>query len=102
MPEINRNQLLAVGTTSVVASEEKQNLNSKRSCIIITNTSTNGQVITVSVDSEAVANQGVVLSVGGVWSDTKESEYYPTQKLISAIASAAGGQISIQERLGSD
>jgi len=100
MPELNRNQTLAVGTASVVVSEQKDNNNSERSSIILINTSTAGQVITLSIDQEAVAGAGIVLSVGGVWQDSKDGGYKPTQKQIYAISSGAAGQLSIQERLG--
>lgn len=99
MTEYNRNEKQTIGTTSAVVSIEKENLTSERRSITIINTSTGGQEITLSIDEPAVSNEGIVLSVGGVWTDNAEGGYLPTQKAIHAISSLAGGQISIQERL---
>lgn len=96
--EINRNEAATIGATASVVSVEKDNANVKRKVIVLQNTSTGGQTITISVDKEAVANEGVVLSVGGVWQDSQDGEYMPTQKVITAISSAVGGQLSIYER----
>lgn len=99
MQEFNNNSKATIGTTASVASIEKDNNNIKRSSIIITNTSTGGQTISLGIDEEAVAGEGIVLGVGSVWADTRDGLYFPTQKYISAISSAAGGTIAIQERM---
>ena len=98
--EINRNEQLTIGTTASVVSVEKNNANLRRNSIILINTSTGGQVITISIDAEAVANQGIVLNPGGNWSDSRGDTYYPTQALITAISDLADGKLSIQERTG--
>lgn len=97
--EINRNEAITVnGTSAVVLSVEKDNANVKRESIILINTSTGGQKITIAIDAEASANAGIVLSPGGSWNDSRDGNYYPTQKLITAISDIAGGRISLQER----
>ena len=97
--ELNRNEKLAIGTDTVVVSIEKQK--TIRRSIILTNTSTGGQVLTLAIDEEATANEGIVLSVGGTWSDNAEGGYQPTQKIIQMVSNLAGAQVSIQERLWS-
>lgn len=97
MAELNRNEQLTINTSVVVVSKQKDTL--KRKSIIIINTSTDAQEITLAIDSQAELNKGIVLSQGGVWSDSAESGYMPTQKLITAISSSADGKLSIQERL---
>lgn len=98
--EFNRNEQITIGTSTVIVSDEKQNSQFTRNSIIIINTSTGGQVITLSIDNEAVAGRGIQLGVGGSWQDSKDSGYLPTQRQVSAISSLAGGTISLQERTG--
>jgi len=98
--ENNINSIVAVGTDPVVISMEKGLANLRRQSIIVINSSTGGQIITLAVDAQAVAGAGIQLSPGGSWQDSRDTGYYPTQKQITAIASAAGGQISLQERTG--
>ena len=98
--EINRNVVEAVTNANAgVVSIEKGNNNGTRSSIIIINTSPAAQVISLSIDAEAKAGEGIVLNAGGSWQDSRDGNYWPTQKLISAISSAAGGTLAIQERL---
>jgi len=98
MREFNRNEQVTVNATASVVSVEKGNNNGQRQSIILINTSAGGQVITIAIDTEAVVNKGIVLQAGGVWQDSKDGGYIPTQKQITAISSAAGGLLSIQER----
>lgn len=98
MPEYNLNDQLTIGTDASVVSVEKGNANIRRSSILLINTSSGGQVITIAVDTEAQANKGVVLNPGGTWSDARDGGYWPTQKQITAVSSAAGGLLSIRER----
>lgn len=99
MGELNINTQQTINATAVEISGERGNRNGIRRSIIIINTSTGGQTITIAIDSPAVANQGIVLSAGGLWSDNADGGYLPTQKQITAISSAAGGLLSIQERV---
>ena len=99
MNEINRNEKLTIGTTAETISIRAGSNNTKRSSIIIINTSTGGQIITLAVGAEAKNGEGIPLSPGGVWSDSMDGGYLPTQAHITAISSLAGGTIAIQERL---
>jgi len=99
MAELNRNEKQTIGTNAVVVSKTKE-INRPRKSIIITNTSTGGQVVTVAIDEEAKDKEGIVLYAGGLWSDTAEGGYTPTQALITAISNNPDATISIQERLG--
>lgn len=100
MSELNTNRSVSVGTDPVVVSVERDITNGRRVSIILINTSTGGQVISLSIDAPAVAGSGIVLSPGGVWQDSMDGGYYPTQKRIVAIADLAGGSLSHQERIG--
>jgi len=99
MTELNRNDQLTIGTDSFVVTEQKDNQNARRSSIILINTSVGGQIITLTIGAPAVANKGIVLAVGGSWNDSRDGGYWPTQQQIEAISSAAGGLLSIQERI---
>lgn len=97
--EINRNENITVNDVAQVISVEKQNNNVQRQSLIISNQSLGGQIITIAIGSEAVAGAGIVLGVGSSWADTADGAYKPTQSQITAISSAAGGVIALQERV---
>lgn len=102
MAELNINTSTTVGTDAVEISQERGNRNGVRRSIILINTSTAAQKITVAIDQPAVSGSGIVLNVGGVWSDNADGGYLPTQKQITAISDGAGGTLSIQERVITD
>jgi hypothetical protein len=96
----SNNSSLTVGTDVAIVSEAKLNGYSERIRLIIVNTSSAGQNISVHVDSEAVANSGIFLYPGGSISWTKDSSMMPIQQnRVTAISSAAGGTISIYEEV---
>lgn len=97
--ELNRNERLTIDTSASVVSIEKFNGNARRSSITLINTSTTGQVITIAVGETAADGHGIVLNPGGVWQDSRDGGYWPTQSQITAVSDAAGGALSIQERL---
>ena len=72
---------------------------SQRSFISIVNTSIGTQVIYISIGQEAVIGQGVPLYQGGVYQESLDAGYKPTNKQINAISSLAGGSVAIQERI---
>lgn len=96
----SRNTKLTVGVTAVEVSEDKTaRTDSKRIGIILINTSTGGQTITIAIDGEAVAGEGIVLSPGGYWQDNQDGiGYLPTQARITAVSDLAGATLAIQER----
>lgn len=94
--QIVRNESVTVGTSSVSISS--QVAVGQRYAISITNVSTGGQVITLSWQTPAQVNQGVVLTPNGNWSESVDSAFIPLNTEIFAIASAAGAQVAIQER----
>ena len=97
--ERNVNIQESVGTDAIVVSVEKGNMNGRRASIICINTSTGGEKITLGIDTSAIVNKGIVLAPGGVWADSMDAGYMPTQKQITAISDGAGGLLSIQERV---
>lgn len=97
--EQTRNAVLTIGTSPVIVSEEQNPPRAYRSVLFITNTSTAGQKITISPSNEAVSGKGIVLSAGGFYQDSMDSGYKPTNDRITAISDAAGGTISIHERI---
>lgn len=92
---VSNNKATVDGTNIEIAKECYQ----QRSAIIITNTSPAGQVINISIGEEAVIGEGIQLAVGGVYQDTRDGQYLPSNKQINAISSAAGGTVAIQERI---
>lgn len=94
--ELTTNYQKTIAATNTPVSEE---CFQQRSAIIITNTSPAAQVITISIGQEAVSGQGIQLSVGGTYQDSKDGSYNPSNKAIYAISSAAGGTIAVHERI---
>jgi hypothetical protein len=81
---------VAVGVASVLAAQA----NSGRKGMVVTNTSTSGQVISLGLGFPAVAAAGIVLQPNNYWwMDVKSF----TTGQINAIASAASGSVAVQE-----
>lgn len=97
--EPTRNDSVAVGTTSTVICEPRNEQN-ERSVLLIRNISPNAaDEITINVGfGEAVANKGIVLKQSESFSESKEAGYKVFQGSISAICATANGVLSIHER----
>ena len=94
---LRQQQSIAVGAAAVVElSAEK--CNTKRIELIITNTSTLNQVITLGVGQNAAAGVGIVLYAGSSYIAAIDARYRPTNDRITAIASAAAGSVAYFER----
>lgn len=89
-------RLVAVGTSIVELLGEKTT--SARSVLYITNSSTLNQVITLGVGQDAVASYGIVLYPGASYIESPSEGFRPTNARITAVASAAAGQVSVYER----
>lgn len=88
-----RNSLEAVGTSSVMIAPARV-----RNEIVLTNTSTGGETITLSFGSPATANLGVVLKPFSVYYASNTTGFNVYQGEIFAICDGAGGQLSVFER----
>jgi len=97
MSERVRNVSLSVGTSSVVVSPSLEE--GQRRVLVLTNTSTAGQIISVSWGQEASAGIGVVLTPYGSWSESVEGTFVPHNAQIYAVSSGASGTLSIHERI---
>lgn len=91
--EVVRNEAVAVSTTSILISPAH-----KRQEIIIINSSSGTQRITISIGKEAILDAGVTLQPWGAWYGSANSEFRVASENIYVISSAASGQISIFER----
>jgi hypothetical protein len=98
MGENVRNYSIAV-TTSNIKVSEAQYPPTVRKLITLTNTSTAGQVITIAFGKEAVAGEGIILYPTGMWNESLDSAFMPSQEEINAISSAIAGSLAIHERL---
>jgi hypothetical protein len=94
--ELITNSSATIGTTQQEIAKECYQ---QRSAILITNTSTGGQSISLAMGQEAVAGVGIVLSQGGTYQDSRDGQYMPSNKQINAVSSLAGGTLAIQERI---
>jgi hypothetical protein len=96
IPKIPRDDVITVGATSTEISPD---LSTERIVYVITNTSTAGQIISLGIGKEAVAGRGIILYPTGSWAESIDSAFHPTKARITAIASAAGGALTIHERV---
>ena len=93
-----RNAAVGVGTTAVQLALALQI--GQRKSLVITNTSTGGQIITIATGAQApTALAGIVLYPGGSWSESLDSSFVPSNLEFWGIASAANGTVAIQERI---
>jgi len=89
-----RNALVAVGTADVLVSPSHE-----RSEIVISNTSTAAQNITLRIGAgTAVAYYGIFLLPYSVWFSSDSQGFKTTNSEIHAIGSAVSGQLSVFER----
>lgn len=98
MVERIRNDSVSVGTSAVVVSLEQSKPN-QRNFILITNTSTSAQKITLAFGAIAEAGKGIVLSPGGFHAEASDGTFYPTNEQITAISDGAGGTLAVSERI---
>lgn len=71
----------------------------QRQSIVIVNTSTNGEIVYISIGQEATQNNGVALYPGGVFAEAIDSAFIPSNDRYTVIASAATATIAYQERV---
>jgi hypothetical protein len=86
-----------IGTTSKIISNELTT--QQREAIIISNISAGGQIVTLGIGRDAVANTGIILLGGAIYHEVIDSEFKPTNAIITAIASGAGAVVSVHERI---
>lgn len=96
MQTFTRSVNVTIGTSSTEIAPEVQRP-SLRKLIVMTNISTGGQVISVSDITDAIANTGIVLAVGGSYSEFVDPAFLPSQKPFNAISSGAGGILAVRE-----
>ena len=97
MVENIRDASQTIGATSVEIT--LQQIPGTRNALVITNTSTAGQQISLAWGKAAVAGKGMVLYPGGTWSESIDTRFTPSAMGAQGIASAAGGTIAIHERI---
>jgi len=97
MGENLRNASVSVGAASVIVAPEL--MPNDRRVLVITNTSTGGQNITLAWGETAVAGAGIFLTPNSTWSESIDSGFMPSHRGVFAIASAAGGTVAVHERV---
>jgi len=90
-----RNEQLTVGTSSVIVSNSRNELN-KRKTLLVRNVSGDGTIIYVNLgQTTAVLTTGIKLEDGESFSDSTGEGYEAYQGTFSAIATAATGSLLI-------
>jgi len=97
-PELSPRDAVFTVTTSVQEIDPEIG-NGERTLIIINNTSTLGQKITIAWGKDAVAGSGLVLLPGALWYESMDSEFKPSNLRITAIADGAGATLTLHERV---
>jgi len=85
-----------VGATATDLSPEKGN--GRRTLLIVTNLSTGGQVVHVGIGKDATLTGAIALNPGGIYQETLDARFTPTNLRISAISDVAGASVAIHER----
>lgn len=97
--EPSRNEIVAVGTTSVIVSDSKNTDNPRKVILIRNNSSAAADIITVNLgNNAAIASAGIVLKQYESFSDSSEAGYQCWQGSITAICATANGSLSVFER----
>ncbi|GAJ01767.1 unnamed protein product [marine sediment metagenome] len=97
MTELIRNGALTVGTTSLQAVPPL--VEGQRTALTIINTSTSGQIMTITWGGEGTPLTGIVLYAGGSWSESRDAVFMPSNEPVWVVSSAIGGTIAIHERI---
>lgn len=97
MGENLRQDKETIGTTSIIILPRLGV--GQRTMLIITNTSTAGQEITLKWGGAATAGVGAVLYPGGSLFESRDPAFKPSTEEVWAVASAAGATIAIHERI---
>jgi hypothetical protein len=97
MGDLIRNASIAVGTSAVLVAPPL--IEGQRVVLVLTNTSTAGQTITIQTGSEAIAGAGIILYPAGSWSEAIDASFIPSNLAFWAVASGASGTLAIQERV---
>lgn len=92
-----RNESITVGTSQLPISAKVRE--GQRQLIVITNTSVGGQIITLSLFTQAVDGAGISLSPRESWTESVDSSFIPSNEIWYAVSSAGGGKIALHERL---
>lgn len=90
-----------IDTTNVCVSR-LMSVKSKRVLFVLQNVSTGTQKISISFGQDAVSGQGLVLSPGGIYQESRSEGFEPTNDDIYAVGDAAGGVLSVVERVESE
>lgn len=95
----SRNDQETVNITTTLISQSKISSEQKRKLIMLRNTSTGGQVITVNFGfTPAIQNKGIVLNPNEVMCDSSSEGYDCWQGTINAISDIADGKLTVFER----
>jgi len=97
MQEPSRNASYTIGATSTLISQRMPE--GLRKVIVVTNTSTGGETITLSIGQQAAAGAGIILSSGGSWNESQDNTFMVTSDEIWCIGSGAGAKVAIYERM---
>jgi len=95
-----REEIVDVGATSVLVSAQLINPSSRK-LFYLRNSSLNAaDIITISLsgNTAAIANQGIVLKQGDIYSESSQSGFEVWQGQINAICATANGKLSVVER----
>jgi len=94
-----RNEVVSVGATSVIVSQQRVGLLPRKVYWIRNISDAAAKIITVNLgNNPAVANTGVVLNQNESFMDSTGEGYECFQGIITAICAVAGGQLALMER----
>ena len=93
----NANKTIALTNTEI--SQSLLGRPETRVALVLKNTSTAGEVISLAIGQQAENGKGVVLNQGDAFPLSQDGAYLPPQHDINAIATVATATLSIYEEL---
>ena len=88
---------IPIATTATIVSQAV--FNGQRKVIVLNNNSLAGEIISIGIRNEAIANQGIVLNQGDKMVLSMDSGYDPSNEQITAVASVATATLAIHEEI---
>jgi hypothetical protein len=96
---ITNNASKTIATTNTIVSPATYGSGYKRIALVLKNTSSAGEVISISLGEQAVSGRGIVLNQGDTYATSKDGGYIPPQSAVNALATAATATLSIYEEV---
>jgi hypothetical protein len=95
----SRNDIVAVGVTSTIVSEARNEINPRKVFIIRNNSAADADIVTLTLGFKtAVADAGIIIKKGESYGENSQAGFEAWNGTITAICATANGSLSVFER----